>query len=214
MLISIAILAFALSLDALGVGVVYGMRKIRIPFFSKLIICFFSIVYSGAALLAGSLVSDHLPVWVSKLAGVSILSIMGFWIIIQAFTRKETGIKKSAPAHGSTLFKLAIKSLGITIQVIRNPAEVDMDGSGIIDSRESILLGLALSVDAIGVSLGFALAGLDSVIIPFAVGSFQMLMLYLGTYMGIRFVSCSKLNKRLVSLLPGILLIILAFARI
>lgn len=216
MIFSILILAVSLSLDALGVGIVYGLRKISIPFKSKMVICFFSIAYSGIALIIGNSLSNILSPAVSKFLGVSILGLMGIWVIIQALLRNddEDVSGKNNCLGDKTLFKIAIKSLGITIQVIKNPFTGDIDRSGYIDIRESLLLGLALSVDAIGVGIGSALAGFSSVIIPFTVGIVQMLFLYAGTFFGTKFASIDKINEKVLSVLPGILLIFLAIIRI
>lgn len=215
MFFSIATLAISLSLDALGVGLAYGLKQIRIPLISKLVICIFSIIYSGASLIAGSLLSNILPPYLSKLIGVSILSLMGVWMLVQAFIKREDSKPGSeASCNEHTLFKIAIKSLGITIQVIKNPIEGDIDKSGSIDMGESLLLGLALSVDAIGVGIGSALAGFHSAVIPPAVGIFQLLFLYAGTFLGSRFSLTPRVNKKIISVLPGVLLIFLAIMRI
>lgn len=215
MVFSIMILAISLSLDALGVGVAYGLRKIKIPLIPKLIICFFSIFYSGAALILGKSLSAVLSPGISKLVGIVILSLMGIWIITQALLRKETDekLEEQSCIEDATLLKIAIKSLGITIQVIKNPVKGDIDRSGTIDISESLLLGLALSIDAIGVGIGSALSGFHSMAIPFSVGLFQLAFLYAGTYFGTKFALSDKINKKALSLLPGILLICLAILR-
>ena len=219
MIFSIIVLSISLSIDALGVGIVYGLRRIHIPLIPKFIICIFSILYSGAALILGKSLSHLLPIGSSKLIGMLILIIMGIWIILQAVLKKEqediiTNTTYITEKSDITLFKIAIKSLGITVEIIRNPANGDIDKSGVIDIKESILLGLALSVDAIGVGIGSALAGFQSFLIPLAVGLFQMSFLYIGTFSGEKFALFSKVNKRILSILPGILLVCVALIRI
>jgi putative sporulation protein YtaF len=216
MLFSITILAISLSLDAFGVGVAYGIRKIKIPFIPKLLICFFSILYSGLSLILGKSLSAVLPIYISKFIGVGILALMGLYIIIQNIKKSESGSNslENYTEREKTLFKVAIKSLGITIQVIKNPDKGDIDRSGSIDIKESILLGFALSVDAIGVGIGSALAGFHSMAIPISVGLFQLAFLYIGTFLGEKFSLMGKLNKKVISLLPGILLISLAILKI
>lgn len=218
MILSIIILSISLSIDALGVGIVYGLRRINIPLIPKLIICFFSILYSGCALILGKTLSLIFPYWISKMIGIGILVVMGIWIIIQAVFKNEKPVASdnTYPSNKSDnpLFRVVIKSLGITIQVIKNPVCGDIDNSGIIDIRESFLLGLALSIDAIGVGIGSALAGFQSFLIPFAVGLFQLIFLYIGTFSGGKFSSFSKINKRFISILPGILLVCIALIRI
>ena len=209
MIFSIIVLAISLSLDAFGVGIVYGVKQIKIPLPSKLIICFFSILYAGIALVIGKSLSGILSPILAKLVGITILGLMGVWIIIQAILKEKT-----SNSTDETLWQVAIKSLGITIQVIRNPMEFDVDKSGAIDTPESLLLGLALSVDAIGVGIGSALTGFYSPVIPFAIGLFQLVFLYIGTYLGDKVTLLNKINKTVLALLPGVLLIFLALIRI
>lgn len=216
MIFSITILAISLSLDALGVGLVYGLRQIRIPLGPKLVICLFSILYSALALAIGKSLAAVLPAGGAKLLGVAILTLMGIWIILQALLRKSDDESEARPAvQGSkTLFKWAIKSLGITIQIVKNPTRGDIDASGTIDILEALLLGLALSVDAIGVGIGSALTGFHSMIIPLVIGLFQLGFLYIGTTLGEKVAAFGKLNKKVLSLVPGFLLISLAILRI
>jgi putative sporulation protein YtaF len=218
---SAVLLAVSLSLDAFGVGIAYGLRKVHIPILSKMVICLFSIIYSGMALALGNVLLKILPLPVSKAAGITILAAMGIVIIIQALFKKDSEAgEQKVPAcreiasQSRMLLKIAIKSLGITIQVVKNPAKGDIDSSGTIDTGESLLLGFALSVDAIGVGIGSALAGLSSMMIPFAIGFFQLVLLYVGTCLGKKAASSMKMNKKLLSVMPGILLITMAIIRI
>lgn len=212
MAFSIILLAISLSLDAFGVGLSYGVRKIKIPMLSKIIICFFSIFYAGIALIGGKSLALFLPQNISKIIGITILFVMGALIIIQALIKKDNEDYSlcSYIDKEKTLVNIAIKSLGISVKVIKNPVEGDIDKSGKIEFTESILLGLALSVDAIGVTLGISLAGFYSVLIPFAVGVFQFAFLYAGTYLGEKFALIEKVNKKAMAILPGILLLALA----
>lgn len=253
MLFSIVILAISLSLDALGVGIVYGFRRVKIPFGSKLIICLFSILYSGLAIIIGKSLSTLIPQF-AKLCGVTILILMGLWIITQSIFKNKAGhsgdnglnsenITKLSlsPKTGTgqsetgnlqpqdkipcyqagafeqevrTLCKIAIKSLGITIHIFRDPLEFDVDRSGIISTSESFLLGLALSVDAIGVGIGSGLMGFHSGWIPVAIGAFQMVFLYAGAFLGQKWATVFTINEKLLAILPGTLLIVLALIRI
>ncbi len=214
MTFTILLLAVSLSTDALGVGTVYGLRRIKIPLGSKLFICFFSIVYSAIAQALGKTLSNILSKDLSSFIGVGILFFMGIWIILQSIMKKNDSPCKKEFTKTGTLLKIAIKSLGITIQVIRNPIEVDFDKSGTIDLRESILLGFALSLDAIGVGIGSSLAGYQSILIPFAVGLFQLIFLYTGLFIGNKITAYKRINKKIISIIPGILLMALGISRL
>jgi len=162
----------------------------------------------------GKTLSGILSKDLSNFIGVGILFIMGIWIILQSIMKKNESPCKKEFVKTGTLLKIAIKSLGITIQVIRNPIEVDLDKSGTIDLRESILLGFALSLDAIGVGIGSALAGCQSILIPFAVGLFQLIFLYTGLFIGNRITAYNRINKKIISIAPGILLMALGISRL
>jgi putative sporulation protein YtaF len=214
MTLTIILLAVSLSTDALGVGTVYGLRRIQIPLASKLFICFFSIIYSAIAQALGKTLSNILSKDLSGFIGVGILIFMGIWITIQSILGNNEPTRKKEFLKTGTLLEIAIKSLGITIQIIRNPIEVDFDKSGTIDLRESLLLGFALSLDAIGVGIGSSLAGCHSVLIPFVVGLFQLIFLYAGLFLGNRITSYGRVNKKIISIIPGILLIALGVSRL
>jgi putative sporulation protein YtaF len=210
-------LAVSLSLDALGVGLAYGIGKIKIPLKSKLIICFFSIIYAGLSLYIGKSLSAVFPPFAAKFIGIIILLIMGITLVSRALlsSKEEAGNDThQMDMKDNTLYSVCVKSLGITVQVIKNPLKGDIDHSGSIDSIESLFLGLALSVDAIGVGIGSAFLGFYSIGLPFCIGLFQLLFLSFGLYLGKKFIVSKRIGKKTITLIPGILLIFLALIRI
>lgn len=214
MAFTIAALAISLSLDSFGVGISYGIRKVDIPLVSKLIICLFSIIYSGIAIVMGGFLYTALPPAVSRIAGVTILSGMGIYILLQALLKAEKSPGAEVRESRPRLPQTSKKAPGMTIRVLKDPEEGDLDESGVIDIRESLLLGLALSIDAIGVGVGSALAGLGYAVVPFAIGLFQLMFLYAGIFLGRKAAGLERLNKKAVSLAPGLLLLMLALLRI
>lgn len=215
MIFSIIILAMSLSIDAFSAGLVYGLRQIKIPLSSKLLISLFSVIYTFFALLAGKGLSQIVPYSFSKLFGAAILTLMGVWIIIQTFIKKETPrLAPIKPITSQTLLKIGIKSLGITIHIFKNPMEFDLDSSGVIDTAESLLLGLGLSLDAIGVGIGSALLGFHSLLIPLSVGLFQWFSITLGVLIGENCAQKFDFNQKWLGLIPGIILIIIAILRV
>ncbi len=217
MIISILLLAVSLSLDAFVVGLAYGFDKIKIPMISKLIICVFSIIYASLALVLGYSIISILTINIAKYIGIFILVFIGFWLIIKPYIRKnelrqinyDGKITNLACIRIKTLFKIVFKSIEITIRVIDHLVEGDINKSGVIELKESFLLGFALSIDSIGVGIGCALSGFYSYLIPFAIGIFQFLFIWISClYSGNRFNKISRNNKKLFSIIPGVLLII------
>lgn len=215
MLYHIFLLAISLSIDAFGAGMVYGLRQIKIPLSSKLLIVMFSVIYTGVALLIGKSLSGLIPFRVSKKFGACILIMMGIWIIIQTLRKNNPKhpekIETTAP---KTLLKIGFKSLGITVHIFKNPVEFDLDASGTIDAGEALLLGLGLSLDAIGVGIGSALLGFHSLLIPLAVGLFQWLSLSFGAYLGEKCSLSFNPDQKWLGFIPGLILLFLALLRL
>jgi putative sporulation protein YtaF len=212
---SIIILAVSLSIDALFVGFAYGLEGTKIPAVSKLIICLFSCLYAGIAIFAGGAISHFLPPLLGRLIGAVILASIGATMIIKTFFNSEKVISSDIHKEtDGTVFKFIIKSLGITIQILKNPDAGDMDKSGVIDLRESVLLGSALSIDAVGVGVGSAISGLSSWYIPLAIGLCQLMFLSSGLLAGNRFTFLKQIHSRLTGIIPGLFLIALSIIRL
>lgn len=81
---------------------------------------------------------------------------------------------------------------------------------------EALLIGLALSLDAMGASISFSLIGCGIMLLPFAIGLCQLLFLDIGIACGQK-ISASITDTHLttvISILPGAILIILALLRL
>ena len=125
--------------------------------------------------------------------------------------------KRSQASENESLFKIILKPLGVSIHVVRNSPSIDIDNSGKIDLGEAILLSLALSVDSFGVGLGFALLGCNVLFVPIIIGLCQLIFLNMGLLLGnkVNKLTYNKfINAKTISVLPGILLILLAIFRI
>ena len=211
---AILLMLLSVNLDSLGVGFSYGVRAIHIPLGSIALMSSLSIVYSYIALFVGSLLIRFLPPWVSKTLGIAILLAMGVMIIVNALRKTEDSLPAKKQRKSGTLLSWGIKPLGITISIARDPAACDFDKSNRIDAKEAMYLGLALSLDAIGVGLGSALGGLRAYYIPLLVGLSQLILLSIGLAGGRALTRHIKIDQRIWSVMSGVLLIILALMRI
>lgn len=211
----VLLLAISLSLDALCVGVLYGIRRVRIPFPSKLILCFLAAGFSGLSLLAGHSLAAIVPERIANWVGASFLAAIGVWIAAQAFRKRDEEKTGSKPKKACRKdYQWRFPYLGLTIHIIRDPLAVDADASGHIDWREALVLGAALSVDAIGAGVGSGLMGIGTWALPAAVAIFQMIFLSVGYGAGRRFHSLWRFGERAVSLLSGACMLALALIRV
>jgi len=216
---SMLLLAFAVSLDGFGVGITYGVRKIKIPAASILIIS----ACSGLIILLSMLLGVALTRWMSphgaSVVGAVILIGIGLWALVQ-FARsgeaEETPTGSPAetggePAAGTDvperkpLLTLELRVFGIMIQILRTPSAADMDRSGIISAGEAFLLGAALSLDAFGAGIGAALVGFPPFATALLIAASSGFFLWMGTRVG--FWASDWRWIRQLSMLPGLILI-------
>lgn len=210
--IGVLLLAVSLSMDALGIGISYGLRGIRTPWKARIMICIISMLFTGAAVGLGSILLLFIPPVAARLLGAGMLVLLGLFIILQSFWEKN---KEPAPKKekGDTIANIALKSLGITIKIMRNPASCDFDGSKHIDTLEAIYLGVALSIDSFGAGINSAVSGVNSILAPFAAGLCQLLFLCTGDLLGRKLQLFKSINSQVFVVISGVLLIVLAMVR-
>ncbi len=203
--LSAVLFSLAVSIDGFGVGLAYGLRRIKISLIPLLVICLTSAVAITVSMFFGSLVAFLFAPAVAVRVGALLLMLVGFWIILEAWS-KANG-KGKASEDFSLLLRIKVPVLGIVIQILKEPQEADFDKSGTISSKEALILGLALAMDAFGAGFGAAVAGFQLALIPFLVGAFKFVLLTMGLWLGRR--NTFQKMGLLGSLLPGVILIIL-----
>jgi putative sporulation protein YtaF len=220
MIMGAAILfAFALSFDGFGVGLSYGMRRIRIPLLSMFIITLCTIFSMGSAIVFGNSLMNVLTFLPTKILGACILLSLGGFQIVKTLFHGIKGeacreaISSCSSAMHEPVIKLEFKFLGVIIQVLKAPEQADMDGSGIISPKESVLLGCALSLDALasGLGLGLSVGLLNSLPAIGLVAGMQFLMIRLGQALTGR-IPEDYVEK--LGFLPGTVLILIALGKL
>lgn len=209
------ILALAVSLDSFGVGVTYGLRKVKLPLISIIIIGLSSAIMILISMQIGVLISLMLSPYAAKWIGSVILVSIGVWAIHQVLKPNQeldTDNKKMLTNKGKRIIYIEIKKLGIVIEILKKPIKADIDNSGYISSSEAILLGLALSLDAFGAGIGAALVGFNPVITAITIAGMSSLFILFGLKMGFWFSGIEWLKK--FTLLPGIILILIGILKV
>lgn len=204
MSISLYLLAFAVSLDSFSVGLTYGLRKIRIPLKSIIMIASCSAIVLLAAMAVGNIVDVFMSPQIAEKIGGTIFLLLGGWILFQFFRPQK---EKESLSHEKTIINLEIKSLGIVINILRKPTSADFDKSGSITGIEAFMLGLALSLDAFGAGIGASLLNFPPAPLAIIVALMSSLFVMLGMKLGAVLAKNSLIQK--FSLIPGIVLIFL-----
>lgn len=213
------LLALGLSLDGLGVGLSYGLRRIRIPFGPMLMVSLCSIAAMGSSMLLGKNLLILMPYIPTRLAGAFILIGIGGVHFIRAFKNTNlnqntpTGVLYDKPIQSqelTSIVKIHLRPFGVIIQILRSPNLADLDGSGTISYKESILLGSALAMDTLVAGIGAVLSGMSFMVI-FIVALMQFVLMNIGLLLTD---ALSEKTLKKAKFLPGTLLIVLGLGKL
>jgi putative Mn2+ efflux pump MntP len=186
MLFNCILLSLSTSIDSLGIGITYGMKNTKISFIGKLILFGISFFITSASVCFGDYLTHFFPESYANWIGAFLLIFIGIVVIVKAI--KESYYQKQD--------------------------YYDYDHSNLIDPKESVILGIALSIDSFGIGLSSSFMGINSFFFPLMVGIFQFLFLSLGNFLGKKIHKISQIPDMIWSILSGILLIFIAFLRL
>ncbi len=215
MIIQLIVLAVALSIDAFGIGISYGVRKINFKILSLAIISFISILFSSISLWFGNIISSIFSEKITSFISIFILIMLGIFIIKKGLEKNEQKpIPKSMEDNEhKSIYSLFIKSLGITINIIKTPSLCDLNNSSKIDPKEAFYLGIALSIDCIGTSIAISSFNKYTFLFPIFVVIFQLTFLLSGIILGKK-TTLKFLDESKISLISGLILIIIGLLRL
>ncbi len=216
-LVNIVFIAIALNIDALSAGISYGIRRIKIPFSSILIISIISMVAISLSMLSGQFLTVFLPETFTQLAGGIILIILGSWAMYQFFKELDNGKDEPIPEESEHIKQkpitvIKINFLGLIIHILKKPYKADLDKSGVISYGEAVLLGIALSMDSMAAGIAISLFGYSILKTTALVGLNYLIFTFMGLSIG------DRLNRsfmgKYIQALPGIILISLGLTKI
>ena len=88
-IISSVLLCLGLSTDSFSMGINYGLRCIKVPFSSRIIISLVSALNMLLALSLGKLIMCFVDPYIAKLAGCAMLFLLGVFVLCQVFLKKS-----------------------------------------------------------------------------------------------------------------------------
>jgi len=196
-------LTFSSSIDNLGVGLSYGIRNIRVSLLSNTLISVICFLFSACGIYAGMWISKILPGIFPVVLGAVILVIIGLRIMLLAVPRKNQAQKETSPT--------TLSSVDGAIEGTVSTPTVELRYIGFV---ESMILGVALSANALTNGIGAGLLGFSPILISVlaAIGSFVTIAL--GVSFGIK-LSHVRIGKftlgQFGTLISGALLLLVAF---
>ena len=182
-IVEVVLLSAAISVDALGAGLAYGIRRIRVPVGAVLLVAATSLVGVAVSTLVGSKAAYWLTARLAERIGGLILVAMGLWIGWEGIRDRR---RNHVASGADLLLSLRVRPLGVMIQVMRCPEIADVDRSGQLGAGEAVLLGSALALDTFGAGLAAGLGGGSWIIVAMAVGLMTLCGFTGGTALGQR----------------------------
>lgn len=178
------ILAISANLDTFSVAVSYGVKKIKIPLGSALLISLLTTIGTFLSMEFGLIISGFIPSFLSDSIGGLLISLIGLWFLIDYFRHnKEDNIPMA-----------------------------DSDHSGDISLKESIPLITALTINNLGVGISGSIAGVSTFYTTIFTFIVTALFLLLGTWTGKT--ASAKLLGKYAEPISNIILILLGIYEI
>lgn len=186
-ILSILLLTVAATTDSFIIGFNYGIKGVRIGNVSNGFIALLCVAGTFVSMLLGKLLGCGVSGSASGLIGGTALVLFGMYALFSTLRPK-----KNATARYSD-----------------DPAAVDKDKSNVIELQESLLIGLLLTLNNLGLGMGAGIAGISIVATPLACGICSFLFIGGGCFFGKRITNARlsfllELTSAVVVLLLGI----------
>lgn len=203
MALSVIFLAVAVSFDALAIGITYGMNRITISLWPKVVLSLVSGCSVFLAMFLGQLLSRILTAEFTALIGGLIFIVLGLYSIWRNYRATETG---------RVLINWRIPILGLIVQVFQEPLAADSDQSKDIRGAEAFVLGGALALDAIAAGIAAALLQLPPLPTTLSVMAASFIFITWGLKTGQKLSSLSVTGYDL-RWVPGMIIIMIGIAK-
>lgn len=190
------LIGVAANLDNLGVGVAYGVRRIKVPPVPNLIIAAVAFGFTWVSVWFGGYIARFLSDLVANSLGALLLIAVGIWVMAAQWRQREPTPQPQPAAFSPSV-----------VDVWQQPERADSDRSGAISIRESLVLGVALSINCFTNGFTAGLWKLGALSTSLSTASFSYLALWLGAWLGVRYAARWLGNK--ATFAAGCLLILL-----
>lgn len=171
-------IVIAVSLDGFGVGISYGMRKIRMSITALFIIMFCSGFIVLTSMSIGHVVRLFVSEKLTSMFGSIILIFLGLFVLFSVIRTKINEEKNNVKEERQQ------GKLGHFKSVISEPHRADKDQSGTISAPEALILGIALALDAFGAGFGAAMLGYSPIVTTILIASMSGIFVFSGMKIG------------------------------
>lgn len=171
-ILMIVFLTLAATADSFIIAFNYGIKKVIISNSSNFFI--------SVLCLIGTLISMFIGKTLGGLVTVRLADIIGSVILVGLAVYMLYNSLHSAGKDSHTY--------------TQDPSEVDKDGSKVIELRESLLIGIFLSINNMGMGIGAGIAGMPVSVTPLICAAASFIFIKTGCIFG-RHITSLKLSK-------------------
>ncbi|WP_407311722.1 manganese efflux pump [Desulfosporosinus sp. SB140] len=188
----------ASNLDNAGVGIAYGLRKTRIPLTPNSIIALMGFSLSCVGGILGNWISFCLTPFTCQIISTTVLVSIGVYVLSQQYFNKKP--------------KEHLSEDNLILRVLRNPEEADLDNSKSISLFESVILGIALSLNNLAGGFSAGITHLNILMTSSISGFFSFICTGLCAIFSLKF-AAGRLGEKATTI-SGILLILVGVRQI
>lgn len=196
------LLPLAVCIDTFAAGASYGVRSLKIPLASLLIISGTGALGMGISLMLSQVTEKIIPPRYSAFIIGTALILMGTVSLTLSLIKRRLGKK------GGVTKQFGLDGIGLTVRIFLDPTLADCDSSCVLSPKEALRLAIPLSLDSVtsGLAAGMIMNTHEKLIATFLTLLGGTIAVRLGCFIG------KKISDRICidfSPLEGIILLVL-----
>ncbi|QEL82855.1 sporulation membrane protein YtaF (plasmid) [Bacillus sp. JAS24-2] len=195
---SIILIGISSNLDNAGVAIAYGMRKIQISWFHNLIIACFGFLFTLLGGIFGNWISLFISEFTANLIGAIVLGGIGILVLCQSLLSKDDQFHQ--------------KTEDGKRKILHQPEYNVLNSSKIIGLSETMILGIALSINNIAGGFDAGITNLNLWWTAFVSGIFSLMCMSIFSEIGKTFLA--EYLGKWASVISSILLILIGMNQI
>ncbi len=202
--------AVALSIDAFAIGLSYGIKDIKFSKAVIFIISFVSVCILAVSMLLGNILETFLSNNLAAIISFLILLGLGCSFLLEGYVKQLAAKKRRM--NEDELARITISKWGIVVNILVDCDEKDTDEIKNITYKEAVYLGIALSLDSLGVGFGSAIGNVNFLQVICFSFLFTVIAMPFGIFLGKKFQLYSENIRTLW--ISGTILIILGISKL
>ncbi|OFW82460.1 MAG: sporulation membrane protein YtaF [Alicyclobacillus sp. RIFOXYA1_FULL_53_8] len=190
-------IAIASNLDNAGVGIAYGVRKIRISSVPNLVIAIISGLATYLSGYVGDILTHYVPAKMASWGAAAVMIGVGLWVMAEPLRNRR---------------RVRRESENVVTRILRDPVQADFDKSSTIGMLEAVVLGVALAMNALVGGFDAGVLHIGILWTALMVALFSFVLLGLSAHLGSRYAADTLGAK--ATYVAGFLLILIGLHQV